>query len=102
MNRGRSELILASSFFWVLALLVDAGLSLVALLCAPPTLVLLRRFDDLIRRSSSDKLTAYGRLLHLAQQSLQGLAIVKLHGGTIRLQDRNPGLSVCIELESVP
>ena len=29
-------------------------------------------------------------------------AIVKLHGGTIRLQDRNPGLSVCIELESVP
>ncbi len=65
---------------FVVALLVDARLSLVVLLCAPPMLALLRRFDGLIHRASSDRLAAYGRLLHLAQQSLQGLALVKLHG----------------------
>ena len=65
---------------FAVALLIDARLSLVVLLCAPPTLVLLRRFDGLIRHASADQLAAYGGLLHLAQQSLQGLAIVKLHG----------------------
>ena len=61
------------------AVLIDAYLTLIALISAPIIAVLLRKFGKVIRRATRRALRMRGRMLAALGESLRGIRVVKVH-----------------------
>ena len=72
--------VLMGGAFLLAAVIINWRLTLVFLIALPLIAVAIRKFGKRIRRASKKASRQHGELLGALQESLQGLAVVKVHG----------------------
>ncbi len=72
--------VLMGGAFLLAAVIINWRLTLVFLIALPLIAVAIRKFGKRIRRASKRASQQHGQLLGALQESLQGLAVVKVHG----------------------
>ncbi len=63
------------------AIIVEWRITLITLIVAPVVALVIRKFGKVIRRSSNRALAQSARLLGALTESVQGIRVVKVHGG---------------------
>jgi ABC-type multidrug transport system fused ATPase/permease subunit len=63
------------------AIIVEWRITLITLIVAPVVAVVIRKFGKVIRRSANKALAQSARLLGALTESVQGIRVVKVHGG---------------------
>ncbi len=63
------------------AIIVEWRITLITLVIAPLVAVVIRKFGKVIRRSANRALAQSARLLGALTESIQGIRVVKVHGG---------------------
>jgi ABC-type multidrug transport system fused ATPase/permease subunit len=72
--------ILIGSVALIWALIINWQLTLIFLIGGPIVYICIRKFGKRIRRATKYAMRAYGEMVGLIQESVQGLAVVKVHG----------------------